>query len=723
MRSSKTLLLGVGATLVVVGGAVALQQGWLGGGGIAIDDDDLAGVVSGPNGPEAGVWVIAETTDLPTKYAKIVVTDDEGRYVVPDLPAANYSVWVRGYGLVDSEKAQSRPGAQLNLTAVAAPDAKAAAHYYPALYWWGMLEVPPADQFPGTGPDGNGIPVAITTQSHWVWRVKEGCYSCHQLGNEATRLIPEGLGPFENTVDAWTRRIQSGQASGNMVNNMNNIGAQRGLELFASWTDRIKGGELPTEAPQRPQGQERNLVVTQWEWGGEKTYLHDLIATDRRDPRRNANGKIYGGPELSSDFLPVLDPVSNTVSEVKVPFRAPDTPTSADLPMFAGSPYWGDEKIWNSHTDVHNTMFDDQGRQWLAARIRTNPNPDWCKAGSDHPSAKLFPLQISYRQAAVYDPRNGEFNLISTCFGTQHLNFSRDDRNILYYSPGFPVGGPIIGWIDTRLYDETKDEQRAQNWTPFILDTNGNGKRDEGYVEPADPVDPAKDKRINAYPYGILPSPVDGAIWGSSLGMPGGLIRAVINPDDPSTALSEWYEVPFETTGAHSPRGMDIDKKGVVWVALHSGHMASFDRSKCTAPLNGPNATGKHCPEGWTMYPLPGPKFKNYQGEGSAEVPYYTWVDQYNTFGLGEDTPMIAGNAADSLYALKDGQFVTLRVPYPMGYFVKAMDGRIDDANAGWKGRGLWTTYGSRVPFQFETGKGSKPRAVKMQFRPDPLAH
>src|SRR5687768_28091 len=137
MRPSKTMLLGLGATLVVVGGVVAWHQGWIsggGGGGVAIDNDDLAGVVTGPNGPEAGVWVIAETTDLPTKYAKIVVTDDAGRYVVPDLPAANYSVWVRGYGLVDSEKVQAQPGVQLDLTAVPAPDAKAAAHYYPALY-------------------------------------------------------------------------------------------------------------------------------------------------------------------------------------------------------------------------------------------------------------------------------------------------------------------------------------------------------------------------------------------------------------------------------------------------------------------------------------------------------------------------------------------------------------------------------------------------------------
>ena len=89
---------------------------------VDIDKDDIGGVVRGPRGPEAGVWVIAETTELPTKFAKMVVTDDKGRYVIPDLPPnVNYQVWVRGYGLVDSPKKRAKPGQQLNLTAVPAP--------------------------------------------------------------------------------------------------------------------------------------------------------------------------------------------------------------------------------------------------------------------------------------------------------------------------------------------------------------------------------------------------------------------------------------------------------------------------------------------------------------------------------------------------------------------------------------------------------------------------
>src|SRR5438045_6753169 len=139
----------------------------------AIDADDIGGVVTGPTGPEAGVWVIAETRDLPVRYIKIVVTDDQGRYVIPDLPKANYDVWVRGYGLVDSPKVKSEPGKQLNLTAVPAPDEKAAAQYYPAIYRYSMLKIPTADQF---GPNNeHGIPDNVQ-QSDWLNALKHnGC--------------------------------------------------------------------------------------------------------------------------------------------------------------------------------------------------------------------------------------------------------------------------------------------------------------------------------------------------------------------------------------------------------------------------------------------------------------------------------------------------------------------------------------------------------------------
>ena len=185
-------------------------------------------------------------------------------------------------------------------------------------------------------------------------------------------------------------------------------------------------------------------------------------------------------------------------------------------------------------------------------------------------------------------------------------------------------------------------------------------------------------------------------------------------------------ELPWNNPAAKvqgfSPRGLDIDRQGVVWTVTSSGHYASFDRRKCTGKLNGPTATGQHCPEGWTLYPFPVPQFKGVTDNGSVEAAYYNWVDQFDTFGLGKDVPIATGNGEDALMALVNGNWVTLRVPYPIGFFSKGMDGRIDDPKAGWKGKGLWSTYATRAPFHMEGGKGTNSRVLQFQLRPDPLA-
>ena len=87
-------------------------------------------------------------------------------------------------------------------------------------------------------------------------------------------------------------------------------------------------------------------------------------------------------------------------------------------------------------------------------------------------------------------------------------------------------------------------------------------------------------------------------------------------------------------------------------------------------------------------------------GENSAESSYFaTWVDEKNTLGLGNDVPVSSANLEDGIVALKDGKMVLLRLPYPMGFFAKGLDGRIDDPNAGWKGRGMWVSSGDRAPW------------------------
>ena len=680
---------------------------------VRIGPNDLGGRVVSPNGPEAGVWVIAETTDLPTKFTRIVVTDDQGRYVVPDLPKATYDVWVRGYGLVDSPKIRTQPGKLTDLSAVVAPNRAAAAQYYPGQYWFSMLKIPDKSEFVGAGTEKGKMPKTVRNQFEWLDNIKtNGCVGCHQLGEKSTREIPAALGPFKTGAEAWERRIQSGQASESMIQTIGRFNVQEALQLFGDWTDRVAKGELPAATPPRPQGVERNVVVTLWDWGSATTYLHDEISTDKRNPTVNAYGKIYGTPELSTDMVPILDPIHSSTSKMKMPVRDPKTPTTKTDPMYAPSPYWGNERIWDSQTVMHNPMFDEKGRVWFTARIRPADNPAFCKAGSDLASAKLTPVNKSGRQLAMYDPKTGKITLINTCFGTHHLQFGFDSNDTLWTSSG--GAGNVVGWFNTKMFDETGDEQKSQGWTAVVLDTDGTGKR------------APDDKQLNVSFYGIAPSPVDGSIWGSVRGFPGAIVR--INPGDnpPATALSEVYELPWndpsQPVHAYGPRGMDIDSNGVVWVPLSSGHLGSFDRRKCKGVLNGPNATGKQCPEGWTFYQLPGPQFENLKDAGSTESSYYTWVDQHNTLGLGDNVPVATGDESDSLIALVNGKPVSLRVPYPLGFYTKGLDGRIDDPNGGWKGRGLWTTFGSRTPFHMEGGKGTLPKVAHFQIRPNPLA-
>ncbi|SVE39266.1 uncharacterized protein METZ01_LOCUS492120, partial [marine metagenome] len=233
-----------------------------------------------------------------------------------------------------------------------------------------------------------------------------------------------------------------------------------------------------------------------------------------------------------------------TASQVELPVRDPNTPVASGPPLLP-SPYWGEEAIWDSKANAHNPMLDHLGRLWLTSRVRPSENPAFCREGSDHPSAKLFPTQRAGRHLAMYDPSTEEFSLISTCFSTHHLIFAEDENHTLWTSGG----GQVIGWLNTKMYVETGDEERSQGWTALIVDTNGNGKQDE-YVEPDEPIDPTKDKRVRSGYYGVAVNPVDGTIWGSSLGFPGVVIRLDPGPNPPETALTEVYELPYDNPAA-----------------------------------------------------------------------------------------------------------------------------------------------------------------------------
>ena len=481
------------------------------GGAVAIDADDIGGLVTSAKGPEAGVWVIAETTDLPTKFARIVVTDDRGRYLLPDLPMASYNVWVRGYGLVDSRRVEGRPGRALNLAAVIAPTPQAAAQYYPPNYWLSLMRLPDGPDQPRAGAAGRcGL-------------------ACHQMGGKATREIsPETtavLGPFDSTADAWLHRVRSGPTGAFMSQSYGQIGPR----LYPAWTDRVLAGAVPKEPP-RPRGVERNLVISLWDWGAVNGFVHDQAPADRRNPVVPPGTLIYG-PAQSHDMLVWFDPVHHREGSMKIPTRDTDLPSGAarwpGRSVSPGSAEKGAAAVpllarrGNLERGVGATKRPDgrQGPHLGGFRIRRDEKqPAFCRSGSSNRFARYFPLDprpnsnIGGKQTGFYDPKTRAWTLIDVCWWFDHSAFVTDADHTLYSGMD-----NVLGWINTRRFDETHDEQASQGWCPAVLDTNGDGKITE-WTEPNQPTDPTKDQRITFTCYSVGASPVDGAAWCNGAG-------------------------------------------------------------------------------------------------------------------------------------------------------------------------------------------------------------
>ena len=725
----------------------------------------LSGVVKSAQGPEAGVWVIAETKDLPTNFIKIVVTDDQGRFMLPELPAATYRVWVRGYGLVDSTAVETKPRADsLTLMAIVAKTPLEAAQVYPGNYWLSLLEPPAAREFPGTGPEGNGLGRGMQTQNHWINSLKSDCNFCHQLGNKLTRSVDHVLKAkpeLKTHADAWEWRLGTGVRGTSMYAVINNQGKERSLKAYADWTERVAKGEVPP-APPRPAGVERNLVVTLWDVGDDHSFMHDEISTDKNHPTVNANGRVYA-VSAGHGQLVAMDPNENSTFTMDIPTREPKDKVPSRFPApNRPSLHWGNEHLWGNPpydpADPHNPMFDSKGRVWMTSKIRGNTDPSWCNDATNT-FADWFPLRSSARQASYYDPKTNTFTLIDTCFSTHHLQFDNDPDETVYFNE---LTGPMFGWIDTKVYDQTRDEQKAAGWCGQVLDTNGDGKITKPWNMPAGrggdsvtyqgdtpsapggaapgagpgrggaagrgaatgrgapPFDPQLDTMVSYSMYSVIPSPVDDTVWGVSERFPGYLIRLQRGSNPPATCMTQIFKIPEP---GFDPRGIDIDSHGVVWTALAaSSHLASFDVRKCT-DLKGPAKTdGSQCRDGWTLYQTNGPKLRG--TDVPADFHYYNWVDQHNVSGLGDDTPFATGSNSDALLALnpQTREWITLRVPYPLGFYSRGMDGRVDDPSAGWKGRALYANYGTHFVWHIEGGKGTKGKIVKFQIRPNPLA-
>jgi len=715
---SAPVLVALAAALICAGGAVAPVSSAPRPEGMA--DGYITGRVASAAGPEAGVWVIAETDELRTPFIKIVVTDDRGRFTLPELPTATYRVWVRGYGLVDSKPIEGRPGDRdVELEAIVASTPAEAAKVYPADYWYSLYAPPAESEFPGTGPTGNGVSAQMHSQKEWLNNQKSQCNFCHQLGNQITRTLDHMAGlNLGSSEDIWSYRTTLGVRGSSMAGAFATFGREAAARTFADWTDRIAAGQVPPQ-PERPKGIERNVVLTLWDWGVDQSFMHDEIATDKNDPTVNAWGPVYA---VSSGHgkLTVLDPVGNDTWELTIPTRDDPREVSTRFPE-PGMPsnFWGYEYLWGPENpaDPHNPMLDRKGRVWMTSKIREN-EPAWCQQGSTNKFAEYYPLNFSPRQAAYYDPSTGEFVLIDTCFATHHLQFDNDPDQTVYFNE---LLGPIVGWINTRQFDETRDEQASQGWCPQIVDTNGDGKITRPWTPAGQAFDRRRDTEVRFNLYAVIPSPVDSSVWGASETFPGHIVRVDPGTNPPETCITEVYQVPDP---GFDPRGIDIDSKGIVWTALAgSSHLARFDRSKCKV-LNGPETLdGRHCEEGWTLYRTDGPTFQG--TDVPADFHYFNWVDQHNVAGFGPDTPIATGSNSDALLVLDPdtGDWTKLRVPYPLGFYHRGLDGRIDDPEAGWKGRALYANYGTHLIWHIEGGKGAVGKAVKFQIRPDPLAY
>ena len=660
--SAAVVACGLAALMTAVGGTRAQEPG-----AVALDADDIGGVVTSAQGPEAGVWVIAETRDLPTPFARIVVTDDEGRYVVPDLPEAGYEVFVRGYGLLDSERVAGVRGQRLDLAATVAPDLRSAAAVYPPASWLSLLEIPDGDIPP--------LQVASTVKS---------CLQCHPLGNEGTRQIPEHLQDLP-TDEAWEQRLASELFGGSMMTGMfRGLGAQ--ARMFGRWTDAIAAGAYP-EPPPRPSGLERNVVITVWDWATPQGSRSDSQGTYAWNPTLNAGGRVYGVHQEDT-MLSWLDPATHEVGRVELDAQG-----------------------------LRSIAMDGEGRVWATARLDAgDAPPDFCGPGSDNPYLANFRPSGSPKQAVVYDPRDGSVEKIPHCLAVDHNHFTDEDDAPIYFGVN-----DAVGWIATEVWDETGDAEASQGWCPAVLDTNGDGVITE-WTEPDEPISPGLDHRIEFGCYSIGVDTNDGSLWCAGIGEDDNkLVRFVRGDDPPESCMAEVFEAPELDVPIFKSGGVAVDGDGIVWLNWRgTDQVTSFDRSRCDV-TSGPGATGRHCPEGWSVHQMERPNLQGTPSPIHAEMMYLSQIDHADVLGLGGESVITGPVNSYSLQVLipATGEFLDMVVPYPKGFFSRSAQGRIDDADAGWKGRGLWSNYSTYTPHFIEGGTG--PKIVKFQMRPSPL--
>jgi streptogramin lyase len=429
--------------------------------------------------------------------------------------------------------------------------------------------------------------------------------------------------------------------------------------------------------------------VTQWQWGLWNSFVHDAISTDKRNPTLYPYGNVYG-LDMGQDFVWALDPLTNSISSYKVPVRQVGYNKRWD---FGGWP------VYTQVANPHNPMMDDKGHLWMTTEIRDDEiRPKWAKdvlvyqdgfgpvqidqAASTSSAPAAGPASEGaghHRQLGYFDIKTKKFVLIDTAYGTHHLQF--DSQGRVWTS----LDATSLGMFDPSKFDPADP-----------LGTEGQAQK------MFEKIDQKTGKSVAGGGYGIIVNPVDGTVWRANPS-PGGASNK-LNKFDPKTTTFTDYPLPPPGRG---PRGIDASTDGLIWFATGSGHLGRFDPKT----------------EKFTYWETPGPKIKGTGPEtGSADFHYYIWVDQFNTLGMGNNMVIVNGSNSDSLLVFDPSteKFTVLRVPYPLSFFQRGVDGRIDDPNAGWKGRGLWVPN-SDDPIIFEE-KVHLGYIAHIQMRPNPLA-
>ena len=485
------------------------------------------------------------------------------------------------------------------------------------------------------------------------------------------------------------RRVQSGQSGEQMVNQLAGALRRRAVQVLRR-LDRPhrQGRAAACTSPSGRKGVERNIVVTSWEWRTEKQYLHDLIASDRRNPTVNAYGPLFGSPEYSTDVMPILDPKTHKVTTFKLPVRDPDMPEAlgpghaASVKPLQPSPYWGDEKIWDTRANNHNAMFDKKGRVWLAASRARHGQPGLLQEGLRSPVGEGVPARAL--DAPGDDARSEDDEVHLRRHLLRHASSAvRLRRRRHAVAQRHRAGGRLDQHQDVRRdrrrgegaglvavrprHQRQRQARRLCRAQPAGRSGQGQAHRARlrtlcGDAEPGRRLDLVHRRRVRRH-----------------AGVPALRSR--------HTGLSEIYNVPLPAFGI---RGGDIDKNGVVWASLRAAISAASTAANARARSTARPRPATTAPRAGRSTSIPARASR-----ASARTAPSRAITRGSTSttrsGSARTSRCRPPTSMDGLVALKDGKMISLRVPYPLGFYAKGFDGRIDDPNAGWKGRGLWT--------------------------------